>query len=275
MLEDFRLKIFLTVAQTGNFTRSSKLLNISQPAVSQNVAELEKLLDTQLFIRERGLITLTDQGQEFRKYAEKILYWYKVTDNIFGEKARLASAQTLRISAPDEVAGYILPKILSPLRATNPDLQIVFTNESDSDIQIKTVPEFQEGSGVLLTTMQACVVASTYNKTSYEHISSIEDLLLLPIALWYPYEKSLGLDVRSSISIKSKSVSFLKNMVGLSPELLAIVPLVSVQSELRDRILNQVYIPEELSMSVVMTTSEAYSQTRLYKLFLQCMNSML
>ena len=41
MLEDFKIKVFVTVASTGSFTKAGELLGISQPAVSQNVAELE------------------------------------------------------------------------------------------------------------------------------------------------------------------------------------------------------------------------------------------
>ena len=48
MLEDFRLKIFLTVAQEGGFTKAASALGVTQPSVSQNVAELEKQLGTKL-----------------------------------------------------------------------------------------------------------------------------------------------------------------------------------------------------------------------------------
>ena len=43
MLEDFRLKVFATVAAEGSFTKAAAVLGVSQPAVSQNIAELEKL----------------------------------------------------------------------------------------------------------------------------------------------------------------------------------------------------------------------------------------
>ena len=42
MLEDFRLKVFLTVESEGSFTKAARNLGISQPAVSQNIAELER-----------------------------------------------------------------------------------------------------------------------------------------------------------------------------------------------------------------------------------------
>ena len=71
MLEDFRLRVFLTVAQEGSFTLASKKLHVSQPAVSQNIAELEKTLGAVLFERLRGEVRLTDKGKLFKGYAEQ------------------------------------------------------------------------------------------------------------------------------------------------------------------------------------------------------------
>ena len=42
-MEDFRLKVFKAVVQEGSFTKAAKALGITQPAVSQNIAELEKV----------------------------------------------------------------------------------------------------------------------------------------------------------------------------------------------------------------------------------------
>ena len=60
MLEDNRIKVFLTVLECGNFTAAAYKLGISQPAVSQNIAELERLLGVQLMERARGEISLTE-----------------------------------------------------------------------------------------------------------------------------------------------------------------------------------------------------------------------
>lgn len=71
MFEDFRLKVFITVAKTGSFTKASKHLGISQPAVSQNISALEKETGATLISRNRGEATLTSQGVVFLEYAEK------------------------------------------------------------------------------------------------------------------------------------------------------------------------------------------------------------
>ena len=72
MLEDFRLKVFMTVAQAGSFTKAASVLGISQPAVSQNVAELERLSGRKLFERLRGEVVLTPQGKVFLEFSRRI-----------------------------------------------------------------------------------------------------------------------------------------------------------------------------------------------------------
>lgn len=83
MLEDTRIKIFLTVIECGNFTAAANKLGISQPAVSQNIAELERLLGVQLMERARGEISLTENGRLFEGYARQIAHWYAVADSAF------------------------------------------------------------------------------------------------------------------------------------------------------------------------------------------------
>jgi len=83
MLEDNRIKVFLTVLECGNFTSAAYRLGISQPAVSQNIAELERLLGVQLMERSRGEIQLTDQGRHFEGYARQIAHWYSVANRAF------------------------------------------------------------------------------------------------------------------------------------------------------------------------------------------------
>ena len=65
MLEDFRLKVFVAVAQQKSFTRAAAVLGISQPAVSQHVSELERQLSVKLFERLHGETVLTDAGKVF------------------------------------------------------------------------------------------------------------------------------------------------------------------------------------------------------------------
>ena len=70
---DFRLKVFIAVADNLSFTQASKELHISQPAITKHIQELENTYSTQLFSRQNGKISLTRQGELFLQHAQKIV----------------------------------------------------------------------------------------------------------------------------------------------------------------------------------------------------------
>lgn len=67
------LRIFVSVAETGNMHRTAKQLYIAQPAVSQAVAELEQHYHVQLFERLSRKLYITPTGNQFLYYAKHIL----------------------------------------------------------------------------------------------------------------------------------------------------------------------------------------------------------
>jgi LysR family nitrogen assimilation transcriptional regulator len=68
-----QLRAFITVAETGNVTRASTLLNLVQPAVSRQLRMLEADLGTELFDRGRHGMQLTPSGKTMLEYARRIL----------------------------------------------------------------------------------------------------------------------------------------------------------------------------------------------------------
>lgn len=82
MIEDFRLLVFDTVVRLGSFTKAAGELGISQPAVSLNIAELEKEAGEPLFVRSKGGVSLTEKGEAFNRCVAQILYWYDVAGKV-------------------------------------------------------------------------------------------------------------------------------------------------------------------------------------------------
>lgn len=67
------LKYFIAVAEELNITRAAEKLNISQPPLSNQIKKLEEELDTQLFIRGKRHLELTESGKLLYRYAREIL----------------------------------------------------------------------------------------------------------------------------------------------------------------------------------------------------------
>lgn len=67
------LRSFLAVAREGNVTRAATSLHITQPALSRQLAELERELGRELVVREPRGVSLTDEGVHLRRRAEEIV----------------------------------------------------------------------------------------------------------------------------------------------------------------------------------------------------------
>ena len=123
MLEHFRLKVFRTVAEQASFRKASELLNITQPAVSQQVHALEEELGMPLFDRSGSRIKLTPAGVVLLRHAQR---GAKIAAEAATELAALQGeiAGELRLGASTTVAQYILPQMLARFRQFHPRVTI-------------------------------------------------------------------------------------------------------------------------------------------------------
>ena len=67
------LRYFLAVAKEQSITGATEILHVTQPTLSRQLTELEEELGTQLLIRGKRQVTLTEKGLLFRQRAEEIL----------------------------------------------------------------------------------------------------------------------------------------------------------------------------------------------------------
>ena len=136
MFEDFRLKVFMAVATEGSFTKAAASLGISQPAVSQNIAELEKASGRKLFERLRGEVQLTPQGEVFRDYAGKLLALSESAGNMFGT----LPACTVKIAVSEDMYAYYLAPALESFITVHPEIVIERAIFDDADLTVKLQP---------------------------------------------------------------------------------------------------------------------------------------
>lgn len=66
-------RVFLTVVETGSFTASSEILNLSRSMVTRYVEKIETWLGVRLLHRSTRRVTLTSIGEEYLPYIEKLL----------------------------------------------------------------------------------------------------------------------------------------------------------------------------------------------------------
>jgi LysR family cyn operon transcriptional activator len=67
------LRYLLAIAEHYSFTRAAEALHVSQPTLSQQIKQLEELLDVQLLDRSGRTVRLTDAGEVFSRHARRAL----------------------------------------------------------------------------------------------------------------------------------------------------------------------------------------------------------
>lgn len=136
MFEDFRLKVFNAVVDKCSFTLAAKELGVSQPAVSQNISELEKEFGISFFVRKRGAVTLTPEGRIFYEYVRRILFWYNSAVSVFSTET-ISSRKSLRISCDHVSRAISLPIILTKVYSVNPLIEVTIVPEDSSEYDIR------------------------------------------------------------------------------------------------------------------------------------------
>ena len=136
MLDEFRLKVFMAVAQEKSFTKAAAVLGVTQPAVSQNIAELEKGLGVKLFERQKGETVLSDEGKVFSIYADRMLQNESAAANMF---AKLTPA-VVKVSASEEVYTYILGPALDTFSKIHPEISFERCLFGDADLVLSLKP---------------------------------------------------------------------------------------------------------------------------------------
>lgn len=127
-LLDDKLETFITVCEVKNFTKAGEMLGLTQPAVSQHIKKLEEELDTQIFLRKKGEITLSQEGEIALLYAKRMRALQdKMRDKIKSAKANIRKIR-IGITHTQE-SGYMI-EALSKMALAYENLNITFITDT-------------------------------------------------------------------------------------------------------------------------------------------------
>jgi len=132
-LENFRLKVFRTVAEYMNFHKAAEHLFLTQPAVTLQIKALEDDLGVRLFDRTAGRISLTRQGSILLSYAGKIAALTAEAEQELGCKSGKVSGQ-LSLGVSTTIAQYVLPRLLGAFLAEYPAVQFSLHSGNTSQV---------------------------------------------------------------------------------------------------------------------------------------------
>ena len=174
----YQLRVLLVVARHRNYTHAAEELYLSQPSVSAQVHELERLIGLPLFEQVGKRLVLTQAGEVLITHAQNVLMGVEAAADAL---ARLRHLETgcLSLSASTTVGNYVLPKVLGTFHARYPGAELVLDLKNSEEV-CEAVRQGHRELGLIesdLGTQDTDLLLTPYR----------DDELLLIVPPWHPW----------------------------------------------------------------------------------------
>lgn len=134
MIENYQLRYFLAVVETGSFTKAAKRVFVTQPTLSAGIKKLEADLGNQLFDRSSKRIFLTESGTRFVPHAKSILYQLNLAE---AEIKSTDRAYLLRLGALVTIPSSVIQSILTSFKRDVGGLTVELFEGTEREIHNK------------------------------------------------------------------------------------------------------------------------------------------
>lgn len=155
-MQDFRMDTFLSVCRTLNYTHSAAELNITQPAVSQHIAFLEKSYGAKLLSYHGKKLSLTSAGELLYAVAATMAHDDATLREAIAAQAGLR--RSLRLGMTLTAGEYVLARPLAVYLSAHEDIQIRVSSADTSFL----LEQLRAGE------IDCALVEGVFEKSSYD-----------------------------------------------------------------------------------------------------------
>ena len=131
----YQFEIFATVARLRNLTRASAELHVSQPALTQQLKNLERGYDSKLYKKGGKGVELTEAGKILLKYVKRILKHHESVKRRLSAATTLNKAQSLTVGGSYSPSAVLLPSLLARFRKSHPQVELKLRTENRLNIE--------------------------------------------------------------------------------------------------------------------------------------------
>ncbi|MFO6464285.1 LysR family transcriptional regulator [Jannaschia sp. KMU-145] len=117
------LRAFQTVAELGSLTAAARVLNMSEPALSRQIAGLEASLQLTLFDRSRRQLRTTETGRAFLDELQPVLAGLERIGD-FADEVRAGARRRLRLVSMPRLSTAITAPVVARFKAAHPDVEL-------------------------------------------------------------------------------------------------------------------------------------------------------
>ncbi len=122
-MEMQQVRYFVALARTLNFTRAAEQCNVSQPALTRAIQQLEHELGGPLFHRERNNTHLSELGLMMLPYLEGVANSARAAKQAASEAKRLENV-TLTLGAMCTIGPKVVADLIVRFQAEHPDVEV-------------------------------------------------------------------------------------------------------------------------------------------------------
>ena len=116
------LKYFITVAREESFSKAAKLLNVSQPALSKQIKDLEDEYKITLFNRTTRTVSLTEEGRLFKEQAIEILNLVDRSEDYLRNNKKYISGN-IHIGCSESICNRVIMKAIAKTQKQYPHIK--------------------------------------------------------------------------------------------------------------------------------------------------------
>lgn len=222
MLDTDQLRSFVSIVDTGSFTRAAERVNKTQSAVSMHIRRLEEQLGRSLFLKQGRGVRLSEDGEKLLDFARQML---QIEAAAFASVSRKALAGRIRLGIPDDYAETFLPDILNRFMCRHPLVEFSVVCESslglaervasrELDMAVVTACSEFKGAEVLREERLIWVVGS--NSRAHE-IRPLPLALSGPTCAW----RSQAIEALNARGIPWRQLLASANQVAIAPAVMS------------------------------------------------------
>ena len=179
------LRYFLSVAGTGSFSGAARQVHVTQPTVSNGVAELEKELGVKLFNRSGRQVSLTMEGRSLVSYGMQIQDLVEAAEGRLKQRD-LQPGEGFQFGAIDAAVTYLLPEILKAYVEAFPGLSL----------SVQVAPSRYLVDDLLMNRSEFALITLPFDDDKIETVAIYRDPMPLVVGAGHPFCK------RRSVTLK-------------------------------------------------------------------------
>lgn len=222
---DYRDRVFISVAEKLSFSKAANELNITQPAVTRHVRELEERYKVSLFERKGNKIYLTKAGERVYNSYKEIAQLYRALEFEISQMQNSVSGE-FRIGASSTISQYVIPKIIASFHKRYPKISIYLINGNSFEmerqleeniIDIALVENITSQPGINYRDFledELIVVAGKDSVYAKQSTISKDDLIKIPIVLREQGSGTLDV-IRNSLAQQNINIENLNTLIHL------------------------------------------------------------